>query len=56
MQNYFLRSFKERMASYTKVGNGKASGLPTGKLTDRQRCGYAAKTKVGLFTASHGSQ
>ena len=56
MQNYFLRSFKERMASYTKVGNGKASGLPTGKLTDRQRCGYAAKTKVGLFPANHGSQ
>ena len=56
MQNYFLRSFKERMASYTKVGNGKASGLPTGKLTDRQRCGYAAKTKVGLFPASYGSQ
>ena len=37
------------MASYTKVGNGKASGLPTGKLTDRQRCGYAAKTKVLIF-------
>ena len=38
------------MASYTKVGNGKASGLPTGKLTDRQRCGYAAKTKVSQFS------
>ena len=37
------------MASYTKVGNGKASGLPTGKLTDRQRCGYAAKTKVWVL-------
>ena len=46
---YHLWSLEERMASYTKVGNGKASGLPTGKLTDRQRCGYAAKTKVWLF-------
>lgn len=39
---------KERMTNYTKTGNGKASGLPTGKalfVNDRQRCGYSAMTK-----------
>ena len=41
-----FRKRQERMNSYTKSSQGKASGLPTGKLNDRQRCGYAAKTKV----------
>ena len=34
------------MNNYTKTGQGKLTGLPTGKLNDRQRCGYVAKTKV----------
>jgi len=51
-----FRKRQERMASYTKVGNGKASGLPTGKLTDRQRCGYAAKTKYDIINFEREQQ
>lgn len=39
---------KSRMENYTRSGMGKTTGLPTGKLNDRQRCGYAAKTKYDL--------
>jgi len=44
-----FRKRQERMNSYTKTGQGKLSGLPTGKLMDRQRCGYSAKTKYDLI-------
>lgn len=36
---------QERMNKFTKSGQGKLSGLPTGRITDRQRCGYVARTK-----------
>merc|ERR1712130_951143 len=39
---------QQRMNNYTKAGTGKLSGLPTGKLNDRQRCGYVALTKYDL--------
>jgi len=51
-----FRKRQERMASYTKVGNGKASGLPTGKLNDRQRCGYVAKTKYDIINFEREQQ
>lgn len=44
-----FRKRQERMNNYTKTGQGKLTGLPTGKLTDRQRCGYVAKTKYDLI-------
>jgi len=44
-----FRKRQERMQSYTKVSNGRATGLPTGQLNDRQRCGYAAKTKYDIM-------
>lgn len=36
---------QQRMHNYTKTGSGKLTGLPTGKISDRQRCGYTAVTK-----------
>lgn len=51
-----FRKRQERMASYTKVGQGKASGLPTGQINDRQRCGYSAKTKYDIVNSMRAEE